>query len=68
VGGVFITYRGGDSDTAAALIDRELAERFGSDQVFMDARSIPVGADYVEELLGRLRACSALVVVIGHTG
>src|SRR5262250_1122769 len=63
--GVFINYRGADSDTAAVLIDRELAARLGSDRVFLDSRSIPAGADFVEELLARLRACSVLVVVIG---
>jgi tetratricopeptide (TPR) repeat protein len=63
--GIFINYRGDDSQTAAALIDRELTARFGSDQVFLDARSIPAGSDFVEELLGRVRACSVLLVVIG---
>src|SRR5499433_1679199 len=65
MGGVFINYRGADSDTAAALIDRELAARLGSDRVFLDCRSIPAGADFAEELVRRLRACSVLVVVIG---
>src|SRR5215475_13182249 len=65
VGGVFINYRGADSDTAAVLIDRELVARLGSDRVFLDSRSIPAGADFAEELLGWLRACSVLVVVIG---
>jgi tetratricopeptide (TPR) repeat protein len=63
--GVFINYRGEDSDTAAALIDRELTARLGSDRVFLDSRSIPAGTDFAEELLGRLRVCSVLVVVIG---
>src|SRR5262249_61141930 len=63
--GVFINYRGADSDAAAAVIDRELAARLGSDRVFLDCRSIPAGADFAVELLGRLRACSVLVVVIG---
>jgi tetratricopeptide (TPR) repeat protein len=62
---VFINYRGADSDTAAVLVDRELSARLGSDRVFLDSRSIPAGADFVEELLERLRACSVLVVVIG---
>src|SRR5215470_2883129 len=66
VSGVFINYRGADCDTAAALIDRELTARFGSDRVFLDSRSIPAGADFVEELLGRLEGCSVLVVVIGR--
>lgn len=66
MGGVFINYRGEDSDTAAALIDRELTAQFGSDQVFLDSRSIQVGVDFAEELLGRLRASSVLLVVIGQ--
>lgn len=66
MGGVFINYRGEDSDTAAVLIDRELTAQFGNDQVFLDSRSIPVGVDFAEELLGRLRASSVLLVVIGR--
>jgi Ca-activated chloride channel family protein len=66
VAGVFINYRSEDSDTAAALIDRELSERFGSDQVFLASRSIPPGTDFHEELLRRLRSCSVLLVVIGQ--
>src|SRR5215813_10576466 len=65
MGGVFINYQGADSGTAAALIDRELTARLGSDRVFLDCRSIPAGADFAEELLSQLRACSVLVVVIG---
>ena len=65
MGGIFISYRGDDSDTAAALIDRELTARFGHGQVFLDCRSIPVGADFAAELLGRLRACRVLLVVMG---
>src|SRR5499433_1362295 len=65
MGGVFINYRGADSDTAAVLVDRELSARLGCDRVFLDSRSIPAGADFAEELLGSLRACSVLVVVIG---
>lgn len=65
MGGVFINYRGEDSQTCAALLDRELSERFGKDRVFLDSRSIAVGEDFVEVLLGRLRTCSILLVVIG---
>lgn len=65
MGGVFINYRGDDSQTAAALIDRELAARFGNDLVFLDSRSIPVGMDFTEQLQERLRECSVLLVVIG---
>jgi hypothetical protein len=65
MGGIFINYRGEDSQMTAALIDRELTARFGSDQVFLDCRSIPTGSDFAEELLERVRTCSVLLVVIG---
>jgi hypothetical protein len=65
VGGVFINYRGEDSETAAVLIDRELVAKFGSDRVFLDSRSIRAGVDFAAALLERLRACSVLLVVIG---
>jgi tetratricopeptide (TPR) repeat protein len=64
--GVFINYRGDDSYASAALIDRELSARFGSVNVFLDSRSIPVGVDFAEELLARLRASNVLLVVIGR--
>jgi hypothetical protein len=63
--GIFINYRGTDSRMAAALIDRELTTRLGSDRVFLDSRSIPAGSDFVDILLTRLRSCSVLVAVIG---
>jgi TIR domain/NB-ARC domain len=65
VGGIFINYRKDDSQVAAALIDRELVDHFGNHQVFLDCRSIPLGSDFADELLGRLRACSVLLVIIG---
>jgi TIR domain len=65
LGGVFINYRGEDSELAAALIDRELTARFGDGNVFLDCRSIPAGTDFEKELLGRLERCTVLLVVIG---
>jgi len=65
VAGIFINYRGDDSGTAAALVDHEMEAWFGRDQVFVDYRSIPVGVDFAEELLGRLRTCSVLLAVMG---
>jgi TIR domain len=65
VGGIFINYRGEDSQTAAALIDRDLTARFGSEQVFLDSRSIPAGSDLLRSCWGGVRSCSVLLVVIG---
>ncbi|HEY3607100.1 MAG TPA: TIR domain-containing protein, partial [Pseudonocardiaceae bacterium] len=63
--GVFINYRGEDSDSYGALLYTELARQFGVEQVFLDAESIPAGADFVEELLGRVRSAGVLLAVIG---
>ena len=64
-GGVFINYRGEDSHSYGALLHAELSRRFGSDLVFLDAASIPAGADFVEQLLGRVRQARVMLAVIG---
>lgn len=63
--GVFINYRGEDSHSYGALLYTELARKFGEDRVFLDCESIPAGADFVEELLGRVQSARVLLAVIG---
>jgi hypothetical protein len=62
---VFINYRGEDSQSYGALLYTELARHFGDDHVFLDAECIPAGADFVEELLDRVRSARVLLAVIG---
>jgi tetratricopeptide (TPR) repeat protein len=62
---VFINYRGEDSHTCGALLYEHLTGRFGKDLVFLDCESIPAGADFVEELLGRVRSARIVLAVIG---
>jgi tetratricopeptide (TPR) repeat protein len=62
---VFINYRGEDSYSYGALLYTELVRQFGQDRVFLDCVSIPAGADFVVELLTRLRSAPALLAVIG---
>ncbi len=52
---VFINYRTGDGDEAAAMIERVLSERFGKQRIFRAARSIPPGSPYPETLLDAVR-------------
>jgi hypothetical protein len=47
------------------LLHAELARRFGPDLVFLDSESIPAGADFVEQLLGRVRAARVVLALIG---
>src|SRR5262249_50061866 len=64
-GGVFISYRGEDSYSYGALLHAELSRRFGPELVFLDSASIPAGADFVEQLLERVRHSAVVLVVIG---
>ena len=63
--GVFINYRTGDGDEAAALIGERLADRFGAELVFRASRSIPPGADFADELLRAVRSSTVLLAVMG---
>ncbi|MFE7854055.1 toll/interleukin-1 receptor domain-containing protein [Streptomyces sp. NPDC057403] len=62
---VFINYRTGDGNDIAALIDNELANRFGKDRAFRASRSIPPGSTYPEALLASVRRSALVLAVIG---
>jgi hypothetical protein len=62
---VFINYRTGDGEHAAALIDKHLSDRLGSDQVFRASRSIRPGAAYDAALLAGVRTSRVLLALIG---
>jgi hypothetical protein len=64
---VFVNYRTGDGDKSAALIERDLSHRFGSDKIFRASKSIPPGARFPQELLGNVRRSAVLLAVIGET-
>jgi hypothetical protein len=51
--------------TATGQIKDNLEDRFGEEHVFLGAESIPAGADFFEELLGRVRSARVLLTVIG---
>lgn len=62
---VFISYRTGDEESSATLIDQDLSRRFGTENIFRASKSIPPGADYERELLTAVRRSDVLVPVIG---
>jgi hypothetical protein len=64
-GQIFINYRGNEGRTYAALLYGELCRRFGKKSVFLDSESIPAGADYVQNLLLRVRHATVVLAVIG---
>ena len=64
-GEIFINYRRTDTHSYATLLYVELSRCFGPDLVFLDSESIPAGADFVEQLLCRIRQARAILAVIG---
>ncbi|MDQ3275012.1 MAG: toll/interleukin-1 receptor domain-containing protein [Actinomycetota bacterium] len=63
-GSVFINYRQGVEGLAVAGLYRILSDRFGSDKVFLDIRSMPPGTRYPDELRAKLDASKVVLAVI----
>jgi hypothetical protein len=64
--GIFISYRRDDSAAITGRIFDRLSAHFGSDAVFMDIDSIPVGHDFREHIGQTLERCDVMLVVVGR--
>ncbi|KUO04506.1 toll/interleukin-1 receptor domain-containing protein [Streptomyces caeruleatus] len=62
---VFVNYRTGDEESAATMIARELARRFGGERIFFASNSIELGHRFPAELVRAVEECQALLAVIG---
>ncbi|MPZ81040.1 MAG: TIR domain-containing protein [Actinophytocola sp.] len=62
---VFINYRSSDAASSAALLHAELSDRFGSNAVFLDYESMPLGEDFEQALLARVCTSAVLLIVVG---
>src|SRR5215470_390734 len=62
---VFVNYRVREQSGYAMLLHRELAQRFGSDNVFLASRSIHPGEDFIHGIRDNLHRCLVLLAVIG---
>jgi formylglycine-generating enzyme required for sulfatase activity len=62
---VFISYRREDSRHQAGRLYDRLVAHFGSEQVFKDVDSIPLGLDFREVLTERVAGCDVFIAVIG---
>ena len=62
---IFISYRISDSQDITGRIYEHLVNHFGTDVVFRDVYSIPLGEDYRTHLREKVQTCQAAVVVIG---
>ncbi len=62
---VFISYRRRDSEWSAGRLADRLSGAFGSDRVFLDTASIPLGNDFVKVINERLRDAKVVLAIIG---
>ena len=62
---VFVNYRTGDGDEAAALLELHLAQCFGKEHVFKASGSIAPGEAYPPALLTAVRTSLVLLAVMG---
>ena len=65
MGGIFISYRRGDTEGQARALSIELANYVGEGSVFMDVDSIALGRDFRQSLHESLGSCDALLALVG---
>lgn len=62
---IFISYRRSDTEMAAGRLAGDLRARFGEAAVFRDKESIPIGADWAQEIRSAIGERGVLLVLIG---
>ena len=67
MGGIFISYRRGDSGLYAGRLRDTLSHHFGAEQVFRDRDSITPGERFPRRVERELSSCDALLALIGPT-
>jgi hypothetical protein len=65
-GGIFISYRRGQTAANAGRLYDRLSDRFGEDSVFMDVDSIAIGVDFTTAVREAVSGCNMLLVLIGR--
>ena len=65
MGGIFISYRRGDSEGQARALSTELANYVGEGGVFMDVDSVALGRDFRQILHESLESCDTVLALIG---
>lgn len=66
MGGIFVSYRRGDSDGQARALVQTLSEIVGRDSVFIDVDNIGLGRDFRHALQERLDSCDHMLTLIGR--
>ena len=63
---LFLCYRRDDTEDAAGRLYDRLFDAYGSDRVFMDIDSVPLGVNFVTHIKQQLQGCAAVLVMIGR--
>ena len=63
---VFVSYRRSDDPYAATLIYKDLAAKFGDENVYFDIDSVPLGIDFQDHIQQAVEKCDVLIAVIGE--
>lgn len=63
---IFLSYRRSDSAYVAATLSDKLQQHFGSNSVFFDVDTIPLGVDFREYIGNAVGQCDVLVAIIGE--
>lgn len=63
---IFISYRREDSEWVSGLIQERLAAHFGSDSIFTDIDSIPLGVNFKKYIDEQVSECDIFLAVIGE--
>jgi hypothetical protein len=62
---IFLSYRRDDSPYAVAGIKAKLGALLGSESIFFDVDSIPIGADFRQHLNDEVAKCNVLMAIMG---
>jgi hypothetical protein len=63
---VFINYRREDAEEAAVRLYERLSARLGADNVYLDLKSIPAGADFIAQIRAEGTKGSVFLALIGR--
>ena len=62
----FVSFRVGDADGAATLVDQTLCRAFGADRVFRSSHAMYGGAQFPPTIEAEAAGCAVMVVVAGE--
>jgi hypothetical protein len=63
---VFLNYRTTDDPFGVALLNTKLSNEFGTDAVFLDSKSIPLGASWEPTMFTAIENSAAVLVIMGR--